>query len=312
MKSSPRQQAKSAYAHFALLCGLILAAFLSSCETAPKPPPPRKVELAPAHYFDAKTGIYFPGALGRLYRKPIVNLENKTPGLGLAITYHSSDARIDVFVFDLQASIIPTGTEPEVIQQSFQSAIEDLEKAARTKPYRNLQIGPQQTARLSSTAFLQSEFQYDESLLAKEGQLLLSGVNSQILKIRAVKTLGSSIDFDRLLGYLGQAIARSQQSGYGGIDNQSYQNISRSLQSIDLSDGLSQAEAIAIAQIELVNRKRHNRYDATSARVIESGLPQFAIVAFAPYPSVNTASSPQSIRVLVRQNGEADLLSIEG
>jgi len=309
VKSSKRRTSKTAIAHIAITCGILLSFFLNACQTTNPPPARAKVELAPAHFFDAKTGIYFPGALGKLYRKPIINLENKSPGLGLAITYRSADARIDVFVFDLQASIIPTGVDSDVITQSFQSGLSDLQKASNTRLYRNLQISPSSTTELAGSPFLQAKFTYHESLLPKEGQLLLAGVNGQILKIRASKTQGSPTDLNRLLGHIGTAIQQSRGNGYGGIDTTSYRSISRTLESIDLADGLSPTEAIAIAQIELVNNRQHNRFDATTAQLVEDKLPQFAIVAISPYPNRSSPATRPPIRVIVQQNGDAYLLT---
>lgn len=301
----------SASARAATLCLVVLAVLLAGCQTTTPSKSRPRVEIAPAPYFDSKTGIYFPGALGKLFRKPIVRLEEKTPGLGLAITYISSDARIDVFVFDLQASIIPTGTDPLVVQQSFQTSIEDLQKAASKKLYRNLQIGPESDSKLSGLPFLQASFSYDEAILPKEGQIWVAGINGQILKIRAAKTRGSPTDIGRLLGYIGQAIKRSQQNGYNGIDEASFRSISQSLEAIDLSNGLSPAEAIAIAQIELVNNGRHNRFDASTATISTDNLPQSATVTIAPYPSqaAQTPLAPIQIRVL--RNGDATLLSTD-
>lgn len=311
MKSRSRRLAKTALAQLAPACVLLLAPLLSSCQTTPKPSDRAKVALAPAHYFDAKTGIYFPGALGKLYRKPIVRLEDKKPGLGLAITYRSFDARIDVFVYDLQASIIPVGIEPDVIRQSFESSLQDFKKATNSKLYRNLQLAPTGTIELAGLPFLHAKFTYHESLLPKEGQLLVAGVNGQILKIRAAKTQGSPTDLDRLLGYLGNAIVQSQRNGYGGIDDASYRAISQNLQTIDLADGLSETEAIAIAQIELVDSGQHNRYDATLARITENSLPNFAIVAFPPYPSASSPAAQPPVRIMVQTNGDAYRLATE-
>lgn len=294
------------------VCGLIaVAGAFTSCTQVKVVNPNTNLELAPAPYFDNTTGIYFPGALGPLFRRPVVELEEKAPGLGLAISYRNPEARIDVFVYDLQASVIPKGTDSDVIAKSFRDAIADLNLAANKRIYSQLSISPSTVATIGQTEFNHARFEYSEGLVPKEGELYVAGVNSQILKIRTAKRLGSDIDIPRLLAYLGQSIQQSQLNGYGAISTSDYKRISSQLANIDLDDGLSAAEAISIAQTELVGNKLHHRYDTMSGKVIdEATLPLSAIVLFAPYPS-RAASPLPPVLIAVRNTGRAELLDTQ-
>lgn len=297
---------------FVAACGLLaLSGILTSCNQVKVANPKTNLELAPAPYFDDITGIYFPGALGPLFRRPVIELEEKSPGLGLAISYRNPEARIDVFVYDLQASVIPSGTDSDVIQKSFRDAIADLQLAASKRIYTQLEIGNSKIHSIRSTKFNHTSFQYSEGLVPKEGELYVAGVNSQILKIRTAKRLGSSIDISRLLAYLGQNIEQSRLRGFSGVSTEDFERISAELREINLDDGLSAAEAISIAQIELVGNKLHNRYDVTATKIIDPAtLPDFATVLFSPYPSNSSKSLPPAL-ISVRRTGRAELLDTQ-
>ncbi|MDQ8199984.1 hypothetical protein QEH56_17605 [Pelagicoccus enzymogenes] len=309
----PRSQPIRSLSRFlgAVCCLMALAGLLTSCTQVNVVNPQTNLELAPAPYFDDTTGIYFPGALGPLFRRPVIELEEKSPGLGLAISYRNPEARIDVFVYDLQASVIPSGTDSEVIRKSFQDALADLQLATSKRIYSQLEVAPPTIHKIGGTAFNHATFQYTEGLVPKQGELYVAGVNSQILKIRTAKRLGSSIDIPRLLAYLGQTIEQSRLAGYGGISNEDFKRISAELGQINLDDGLSANEAISIAQIELVGNKLHNRYDVTRHRIIDPGaLPDSATVIFSPYPSNATKPLPPAL-VSVRKTGRAELLDTQ-
>lgn len=288
---------------------IAVMAGLSSCTQVKVANPKTNLELAPAPYFDEQTGIYFPGALGNLFRRPVVELEERSPGLGLAVSYRNEVARIDVFVYNLQASIIPIGTDSEVIQKSFDDAISDLRLAKAKHIYNALDISPKSEKRIANTAFLHASFTYSESISPKEGELYVSGVNSQILKIRAAKRVGSSIDFDRLLTYLGYAIDQSQRNGFGGISTSDYKAISQQAARIDLSDGLSEAEAICIAQIELVAQKNHHRYDVASAKPASKQSSTSFAIEFSPYPSTPQQREKTPLLITVDPLGRAQITS---
>ncbi|MDQ8186129.1 hypothetical protein [Pelagicoccus sp. SDUM812002] len=294
---------------FMAICGLLaLIGIFTSCTQVKVANPETNLELAPAPYFDNTTGIYFPGALGPLFRRPIIELEEKSPGLGLAISYRNSETRIDVFVYDLQASVIPSGNDSEVINKSFQDAIDDLHLAVSKRIYSQLDLADSQSRQIGRIEFKHARFTYTEGLAQKEGELYIAGVNSQILKIRTAKRIGSTMEIPRLLAYIVQSIEQSQFSGYGGISTEAYKRISQQLSQIRLDDGLSALEAISIAQIELVGNKLHNRYDATSGRILDSGtLPQSATVAFTPFPS-NSSNRLPPVLISVRGTGRAEIL----
>lgn len=290
---------------------LALIAYFSGCTSVKVPNPRTNLTLAPAPYFDEKTGIYFPGAIGSLFRHPIINLENRSPGLGLAISYRSESARIDVFVYDLQASIIPTGVDAPVIQESFQQAIADVERAAGKRVYSQLQMGESSTREYAGNTFLHIPFTYTESLVPRSGQILLSGINSQILKIRATLNHGSDADMERFIAYLGQAIRQSQRNGYGGIPNPAYQKIRASLAQINLEDGLAKSEAISIAQIALVENDFHNRYDVSSATVAASNLSTALKVSFTQYPTQPERVVETPLQILVSLDGSVIILNAD-
>ncbi|EDY82392.1 hypothetical protein VDG1235_2014 [Verrucomicrobiia bacterium DG1235] len=290
--------------------GVLAGILLTSCSSVKVANPRTNLELAPAPYFDDKTGIYFPGALGSLFRQPVVELEERSPGLGLAITYRNADTRIDVFVYDLQASIIPTGIDSEVIQRSFQDAISDLSQASKKRIYTNLETGPTSTVSLVDTPFLHARFQYTEALTQKRGQLFVSGVNSQIIKIRTAQTLTSDTDLERLLAYLGHAIEQSRRNGFGGLPTSNYQKIVDQVAQIDLRNGLSEAEAVSIAQIELVNQDHHNRYDVNSAQMKQNRLPSSATITFRQYPTSPARIVETPLIIEVDQNGNATIAEI--
>ncbi len=308
----PSQRIRQVGCTLTIACGLAaLSGIFTSCTQVNVVNPETNLELAPAPYFDNTTSIYFPGALGPLFRRPVIELEEKSPGLGLAISYRNQEARIDVFVYDLQASVIPSGTDSDVIKKSFHDAIDDLHLATSKRIYTQLNIEDASVREIGQTNFKHTRFHYSEGLVPKEGELYVAGVNSQILKIRTAKRLGSAIDMPRLLSYLGQTIEQSRLRGYNGISNDDYKRISEQLSSINLDDGLDEEEAIAIAQIELVGNKLHNRYDATRAKILDPiTLPKSATVIFSPFPS----SSPNKLApaiISVRGTGRAELLETQ-
>lgn len=302
---------KSQIPPFRLLAAPLLGSvvlFLAACSHVKVTNPRPEVELTPAPYFDSPTGIYFPGSLGPLVRQPVIHLENRNPGLGVAVTYRNDEARIDVFVYDLQASLIPVGIDSDVIRQSFDDALADLEKAANRRLYRDLDIQQTGVTRIGTTDFLHARFSYGEDMLLKDGQLLVAGVNSQILKIRTALNRNASLEIERLLFFLGQSVEQSRRNGYGGISSDQYEAISRSLGAIDLSGGLTREDAIAIAQMELVNQERHNRFDPTSATLARDALPDSATIRFAHYPTVPSLPFTGQLEVQVNRFGEATLI----
>ncbi|MBC2606866.1 hypothetical protein [Pelagicoccus albus] len=298
---------QSSYSRFlkAWLYLAFAAAFGTSCSHIPTPKPTRNFDLTPAPYFDTKTGIYFPGALGSLNRSPVVELEKRKPGLGIAISYHNEEARVDIFVYDLQASIIPAGIDSPVVIESFLEAINDLHVAERRRVYSQLDITPERSELLIASPFLEADFSYQETSGPKSGKLLLAGINGQLLKIRAVKSADSELSLDQLLYPIGRAIIHSQTNGYGGVSNTDYQKISNALGAIDLSDGLSSSEAISIAQIELARSGKHNRYDVTSAKVVQMDESQVIIVEFEQFPTTPPRQQDTPLRIAITPSGNA-------
>ncbi|MDQ8201634.1 hypothetical protein [Pelagicoccus sp. SDUM812003] len=285
------------------LSGLLL----SSCAQVKVANPKTNLELAPAPYFHTETGIYFPGALDELFRQPIVLLEERSPGLGVAISYRNNHARLDVFVYDLQASVIPVGIDSEVIEDSFQNAIDDIRKATKRRIYSNFVLRETGTRTLAGTDFLYADFTYGEDLFQKDGHLLVAGVNGQIIKIRSSITIPSDHDVWRAIGYLARAIEQSRRRGYGGLTLAEFESIRESLARIDLSDGLQEQEAISIAQMELVNRKRHHRFDPKTATLLETDDSSEQRVQFSQYPSAHDTPMPSLVTVEISPDGRASL-----
>lgn len=290
------------------ILSLAVLALLASCAQVKVPNPRTNVRLAPAPYFDNKTGIYFPGALDMLYRQPVVDLEERSPGLGLAISYRHQRAKLDIFVYDLQASVIPTGIDSPVIRQSFEEALADLRKATDKRLYTNLQLHETGTVTLAGREFLHARFSYGEDMLLRDGHLLVCGVNGQIVKIRSSMGRPAAVDVWRTFGYLAQSIEQSRRNGYGGLRTAEMKRIESSLAEIDLGDGLNDREAIAIAQMEIVRQKRHNRYDTTSAEILRSHLQNRVRVRFSRYPTEPAIPVDSDLFVLVSSDGNAQLL----
>lgn len=288
-----------------VLRGLFLASvlFAAGCAQVKIDNAPRAVQIAPAPYFDEKTGIYFPGALETLHREPVVDLEERAPGLGLAISYRNDHTKLDVFVYDLQASVIPTGIESDVVKQSFQDALLDLQRATDKRLYSNLHLKDQGSTEILGTPFLSASFSYGENNLKKDGVLLISGVNGQILKIRSAVTRPADQDVQRLFAYLGQSIQQSYRNGYGGLSLAAFQKIETEVSRIDTRDGIHETEAIAIAQIELVQARRHNRFDPASATLLPNPDGISTRIRFAPYPTQPATPNPDHLIVEVLPNG---------
>ncbi len=302
----PHQRPKHPLLRPRLLLALA-ATLLSACATPRTPSPKPNVRLAPAPYYDTRTGIYFPGSLETLYRLPIVDLEGKTPGLGTAISYRDPAAKIDIFVYDLQASVIPNGIEAPIVTQSFDAAIDDIAKAAAKGIYTNYQLLERDVVSIGPYDFLHARVSYGENLLLRDAHLFVAGVNGQILKIRAAMNQPATLDLARALGYVADAIARSQRNGYGGLDPQQIDAIDDELARIDLSDGIQPREAIAIAQIELIRRRLHHRFDAANAAV---GQRDGAIeVTFQAYPSTPPRVIPSFVTFAIDENAHAQLVA---
>lgn len=304
-RAGPRTSSPS-YRLFALL----VATLLSSCSLIPNPKPDPALQLSPAPFYDAKTGIYFPGSIGSLHRQPIVDLEKRSPGLGFAVSYRDPNAKLDVFVYDLQASVIPTGTDSDVIQRSFEEAIGDISRAADRGVYNRFQLHEQGPIELGEQPFLHARFSYLERAVAKDAYLLVTGVNGQILKLRAAIARPSEFDVWRAFGHFANSMEQSRQNGYGGISRERLRQIEQALERIALGDGLQEDEARAIAQMELINLKLHNRFDAETAAVlaVESNNDQ-TLVRFEAYPTSPPRLEPQYVIMGVARNGEATLLS---
>ena len=294
---------------FVTLALLLVSILIAACGTPRTPSVKPKVALAPAPYFDNKTGIYFPGQIGSLYRQPIIYLEEKSPGLGFAVSYRSDEAKIDIFVYDLGASVIPVGPDSKIAKQNFKDALENIRKATDRRIYSNFKLVDQTELVFAKQSFHYARVSYEENLLLKDSHLLLSGLNNQILKIRATINASSNFDFWRALDRIADAIAQSRRAGYGGITLYQLEDIERRLASLSLRDGLSESEAILIAQAELLEREYHNRFDVAQpalARNPHSGGFKIEFIAYEQSPPVST---PARIAFLVMSDGKTYLLN---
>lgn len=292
------------------LHALLVATLLSSCSLVPNPKPDPAFQLSPAPFYDSKTGIYFPGSIDSLHRQPVVDLEKRSPGLGFAVSYRDPNAKLDVFVYDLQASVIPTGTDSEVIRRSFQEAIADISRAADRGVYSNFQLHEQGPIELGAQQFLHARFSYSERAVEKDAYLLVAGVNGQILKLRAAIARPSEFDVWRAFGHFANSVEQSRQNGYGGVSPEQLKQIEHALERITLGDGLQEDEAQAIAQMELINQKLHNRFDAETAAVLALGSNNsHTLVRFQAYPTTPPRLEPQFVIMAVARNGEATLVS---
>ncbi len=286
---------------------LLLGALLASCSSTKKVN--TNIRLAPAPYYDSLTGIYFPGAIESLYRLPIAHLEDKTPGLGVAISYRDQRTKIDIFVYDLRASVIPTGIDAPVIAESFQSAIDDIARAAERGIYSNYQLLERDVAQLGQQRFLHARATYGENLLLRDAHLLVAGINGQIVKIRASMTQPSDFDVWRAFGHLANNIAQSRRNGYGGLSAAALAEIETALAAIDLDDGLQAPEAVAIAQMDLVTRKLHTRYDAETGRVVDQSDSRGRVaVEFDAFPTEPPRLAPKRVVFAIESDGESDLI----
>jgi len=118
--------------------------------------------------------------------------------------------RIDIFVYDLLEPAIPSGVEAPLIVESFQAAIADLRQAEAKRLYGQLSIGEAGQRALGERRFLHVHFSYVESLKPKEGELLVAGVNSQIIKIRSARRRNAALSFQEAYDGLAAAISRSR------------------------------------------------------------------------------------------------------
>lgn len=307
MLAAPKSLTRSAAALAARLALAATLLLVASCSTHKTPKLKPNVRLAPAPYYDDATGIYFPGAIGTLHRLPIVHLEDKTPGLGLAISYRDTEAKIDIFVYDLQASVIPVGIDAPVIQDSFESAIKDIERAAQKGIYTNYQLLERNEITLGQVQFLHARMTYGENLLLRDAHLLVAGVNGQILKIRSNVAQPSDLDVWQAFGHIANTIAQSWRNGYSGLDSQQIEVIEAQLEEIDLSDGLQTNETIAIGQIELVHQKLHNRFDPETGEVAPTPGER-ATVRFHAYPTIPPRVAPRFVEFAIDDDGNAELL----
>ncbi len=280
----------------------------ASCNQLQIKSPKTDINISPAPYFDNKTGIYFPGSLGGMRRQPTVYLENRSPGLGVAISYRDRDSKLDVFVYDLQASVIPIGVDSPVIQRSFQDAIADIDRAAQRRLYSDLTLHETETITLGGQPYLHAHVSYRENDLQKDGHLLLSGINGQIVKIRSSVVRSSEFNLWRALGYLARAIEQTRYNGYGGLSQEQFAKLEDRLRNVEIRDGIDDLEALALAQMELVKRQRHNRFDTSTAEISSSKAPGQVIVRFYGFPTTPALPVRSSLLVAVNDNGRTELL----
>ena len=232
--------------------------------------------------------------------------------VSLAVTYRDANTKFDVFLYDLRASVIPTGIRGSVIQQSFKYAIDDLESASQRGLYSGFRLRENRKVQLGSQPFLHARFSYGEDLLLKDGHLLVAGVNGKILKIRATLTQPTHFDVWRAFGHFANSIEQSRPNGYGGVNPASLLQLEQALTAVDPRDGLSAEEAQAIAQMQIVPLKLHNRFDVeTAATVGGSGGHGHQLVRFAAFPTAPARVEPRFLTIAIATDGQAYMLSMD-
>lgn len=263
------------------------------------------LRITPAPYFDSKTGIYFPGSIGFLHRQSVVQLEEKSPGLGAALSYRDTTSKLDIFTYDLKAPLIPTGIDSTIVKNSFTEGISNIQKADTNGIYSNLKITSTDTITIAAQEFLHAQFSYGENLLQKDAHLFISGVNGQILKFRVTLTNPSKFNIERAIQILEIVILQSRRNGYNGITQKEFTTIEQALGAINLTNGLAESEAIAIAQMKLINEKYHTQFNPTKGEAIKNQETGVFTIQFQSYPTDRN----NTISIEINPDGSATLPS---
>ncbi|MCH6255460.1 hypothetical protein MLD52_02790 [Puniceicoccaceae bacterium K14] len=269
--------------------------------------------LAPQDYREKYTGLTFPPKILEMAVAAIKDYEQENPGLGKGISYRAPNSKLEFYIYDLQAAIIPNGTKSEAITKAFESAIADVRSTADSGFYKNFSIETSNEIELGDHSFLHSRFAYSEELIAKESHLLVTGFNTQIVKIRLTLSeknfsiLDLSLTNNPFTSERKQAFQQiakifkdSKTLGYTGVSLEQIQSLQENLQKVNTDDGISTNEAITIAQIELINKGYAHTWDIMKpAEAIPSPVAHFQT----SFPKRNQQKKQETLQVWISDNG---------
>lgn len=293
---------------------LIAIVFLSGCQSpsivtvSEKPVPPPIPD-----YREKDTGLVFPAQILEMAVTSINDYELESPGLGKGISYRDPANKLEFYIYDLQAAIIPNGVNNEAIQSAYQTALIDVQATAKSGFYHNFSFENAREIELGGHPFLYSRFAYNEELIAKESHLLITGFNTQIVKIRltlsekdfSIKDLSLTnnpftSEKKQAFQQIANIIADARSRGFTGVSTEEIHELQSNLQSVNIDDGITELEAITIAQVELINKGFANEWNIMQPEEI---LPSPIAAYQTSFPLRDLDTEFKSIKVWIDDAG---------
>lgn len=305
-----------------ILFGLFVMLGLFGCQSPPEQPTIAKLNTSPPiespHFYrETATGLLFPQEILDMAVSNINDYEIEKPGLGKGISYRSTDNKLEFYVYDLGAAIIPNGIDNQAIQGAYRAAIADIKRTANTGLYKNFTIEDSKAIELGGHPFLHTRFGYSENLAAKESHLIISGFNTQIVKIRftlskkdfSIKDLSLSnnpftSDRKQVLQQISDIVEDGNRRGFVGISNDALTDLQNRLSAVNLDDGITPEEAITIAQVELINKGYATKWNVMQHVDISlSAVSNYQL----SFPIRDRESKLDTIQVWISENGDVTI-----
>lgn len=149
---------------------------LSACETLPTKP-----------FIEGNTGITLSPVMGGL---PLVKkTDYPDPRLGVSYSYRDNNiAACSLYIYNGGQSSISQGINSDAVKNEFQRARSDVLSAGSQGHYQSLEEIKTQTRTISSgfgnVEYIESRFSFTAQGFNKYSHLLLTGVNSNFVKVR--------------------------------------------------------------------------------------------------------------------------------
>ncbi|MEM9157663.1 MAG: hypothetical protein AAGB46_01340 [Verrucomicrobiota bacterium] len=260
-----------------LILTVAFSLVLSGCRTISPTSEPKLLPLPkplPDGHQDGDSQVRFPGSIGEMHLQAITDYESSTPGLGVGLSYRGRDTKLEIFVYSNGANLVPNGIEPPIVQEAFANAIGDVEEAVDENRYADYRLLSYRIKDLGNHLFLKAEFSYSEQLAEKRSLLYVTGFNTRIVKIRITTQVDKEsslreriFDIEEDISFL---FLRAQRQGLVGITQAQAIAIQKSMLLINLADGLQAAEALTIAQLEIINRKLAGKWNVLKATLADA------------------------------------------
>ncbi|MDD2680267.1 MAG: hypothetical protein PHO03_05685 [Candidatus Omnitrophica bacterium] len=142
-------------------------------------------------YLHSPTGILFPKDLGGFQLAGVTNYEETNPGYGIGLRYSNERAKIDVYLYTLRYSSIPSGAQSLSVKAEFKAAVNAISELEKRGSYLNLEIiVPEETVLIGKHGFLHARFTHFQEGFLNTSHLYLTGYKNYLLKIRITSLLG--------------------------------------------------------------------------------------------------------------------------